>query len=946
MTAGQAERPIYYQGQFLGPEDLAAGVAYSRAQAARHALGGHTWGIAAGLRLREQPTPTGGGRVDVLVEPGYAWDGFGRGIVVAEPYPLPLDLFRPFTGDPTGPGRPIEVWIRYDERTTQSPRPGYESCEPGDHDARAVETFRIEAGPRPAHPDRHDPVDLADRRVDAEQALRLIDPNAPPLPDESVPHQALPGDGERVRWLIPLGVVRWLPSNDPNLPGALLASTPADLLETSRRRRYVGVVAAAVEAAGGTVRVHDRTAAPSAAVSDELLQVGGDLRVDGDARLFGGAVQWYDATGGNNGVPLTLSRVEDNGQGGSDLRAQLGQQGAGTHRLTVGHTAPAGFQDLVVVRDDGRVGIGAASPTNPLHVSGTLGIRQNSLYLSGGPGWSSIAYNAHHDPANTQWVIPDPARRSMTIELDDFNDITRLEVYGTLTPGGTDWRSRLRIVGQTGDISMAVNGGRVGVGTTSPTNLLHINGTLGVRQNSLYLSGGPGWSSIAYNAHHDPANTQWVIPDPARRSMTIELDDASALPRMEVYGTQTPGGSDWVSRLRVYGVSGDVAMAHSGGRVGVGTASPTNALHVSGNLGLRQNSLYLSGGPGGSSLSYNAHRDATNTTWVIPDPARRSMTVELDDFNDTPRFEVWGTQNPGAADWLQRLRVLGRNGDVVMAHNGGNVGIGAAAPGNRLHVSGQAPAPGAAGPGDPAVSTHVARIENLSNSAQADVLALRVAGTGIGTGIGTGNNFITFLRGNNLGAGAIEGNIAGGVTYRTTSADFAETLPRLRPEERLEAGDVVGVHAGRISRRTAGADHLAVITARPAVAGNLPDPEVADQYEDVALLGQVPVKVRGSVGAGDAIVPSGREDGTAVAVPRDEESLTWLGQLVATAWESSAEPGLKLVTAAVGLAPAQLATRVRALAAAQQEQITALRDLVEQVRTSTGRASGPAKEEL
>ncbi|MCB0785516.1 MAG: hypothetical protein KDC02_15090, partial [Flavobacteriales bacterium] len=60
-------------------------------------------------------------------------------------------------------------------------------------------------------------------------------------------------------------------------------------------------------------------------------------------------------------------------------------------------------------------------------------------------------------------------------------------------------------------------------------------------------------------------------------------------------------------------------------------------------------------------------------------------------------------------------------------------------------------------------------------------------------------------------------------------------------------GDVVGVHGGRISRRTEGAQHVLAISSRPIVLGNMPEEGLEHLYERVGFLGQVPVKVAGPV---------------------------------------------------------------------------------------------------
>jgi len=53
MAVDQDQRPTFFQGQYLGPDDLTAAVDYGRIQLARHSLGAHTWGIAIGLQLIE-----------------------------------------------------------------------------------------------------------------------------------------------------------------------------------------------------------------------------------------------------------------------------------------------------------------------------------------------------------------------------------------------------------------------------------------------------------------------------------------------------------------------------------------------------------------------------------------------------------------------------------------------------------------------------------------------------------------------------------------------------------------------------------------------------------------------------------------------------------------------------------------------------------------------------
>jgi hypothetical protein len=133
-----------------------------------------------------------------------------------------------------------------------------------------------------------------------------------------------------------------------------------------------------------------------------------------------------------------------------------------------------------------------------------------------------------------------------------------------------------------------------------------------------------------------------------------------------------------VERLRV----------DTSGNIGIGTPSPTTQLQVNGNTGICQNRLYLSGGDGWASLTYNSHHDSTNTSWVFPDPTRTAVTLEMDDLGGVgSRFEVWSTLPGATTSWLRRLAIDGTTGNVCIVENGGAVGVGTNAPTYSLHLA-------------------------------------------------------------------------------------------------------------------------------------------------------------------------------------------------------------------------------------------------------------------
>ncbi|MGY1694614.1 tail fiber domain-containing protein [Geodermatophilus sp. SYSU D00814] len=207
------------------------------------------------------------------------------------------------------------------------------------------------------------------------------------------------------------------------------------------------------------------------AVAVEELSVEGGTSVAGDLRIgptgqvpLGGTptprVHVADgaimpATGAGEAAGILFAGVPGQAAGRAFLRYSAAQS-AGQSRLTVGVGPGAddvlAFEQMGVERmriADGKVGIGTTAPTHPLSVMDTAGVRQNQLFLSGRAGWSSLTYNGFHGQ-DDQWRCPDPARRGMTIELDDaLNGHGRCEIYGTRTPGGTDWQKLFAVHSQT-----------------------------------------------------------------------------------------------------------------------------------------------------------------------------------------------------------------------------------------------------------------------------------------------------------------------------------------------------------------------------------------------------------------------------------------------------------------------------------------------------------------
>lgn len=152
-----------------------------------------------------------------------------------------------------------------------------------------------------------------------------------------------------------------------------------------------------------------------------------------------------------------------------------------------------------------------------------------------------------------------------------------------------------------------------------------------------------------------------------------------------------------------------------------------------------------------------------------------------------------------------------------------------------------------------------------------------------------------------------------GVYFSSGGADYAEWLEREDPLQNFHPGEVVGIRGGKISRNTAAAHQILVISTNPIVLGNQPEEGKEALFERVAFLGQVPVRVVGAVNVGDYIIPSGKNDGLAIAVNPKDLRTEKFDEIIGIAWEEGKSEVLNIVNMAIGLNTNDLAQRVASM---------------------------------
>lgn len=180
-----------------------------------------------------------------------------------------------------------------------------------------------------------------------------------------------------------------------------------------------------------------------------------------------------------------------------------------------------------------------------------------------------------------------------------------------------------------------------------------------------------------------------------------------------------------------------------------------------------------------------------------------------------------------------------------------------------------------------------------------------------------------------------------GVTYQSGSGDYAEWLPKSNKVEKFLPGEIVGVKGGYISRSTAGADHIMVISHNPIVLGNMPEQDRTPDYEKVAFMGQVLVRTSGKVYPGDLILPSGKNDGVGIAVSPQNIEPEQYSNIVGVAWSESLSDLSGFVNIAVGINAnilARLGTAQEKKLKEQAAEINVLRSQIDRMNIVLSKA--------
>ncbi|QIE59578.1 hypothetical protein G5B37_08385 [Rasiella rasia] len=170
-----------------------------------------------------------------------------------------------------------------------------------------------------------------------------------------------------------------------------------------------------------------------------------------------------------------------------------------------------------------------------------------------------------------------------------------------------------------------------------------------------------------------------------------------------------------------------------------------------------------------------------------------------------------------------------------------------------------------------------------------------------------------------------------GVEYASGNGDYAEWLQRENFSEYITAGDIVGVKGGKITKDITNAEQIMVVSHRPIILGNAPDKNKTHIGNNVAFMGQVPVKVLGPVRTGDFIVASTSIKGYGVAISQKDMTANDFKFAVGRSWDENLLEGPKMINTVVGVHNGDWASIITKLKEKQQHYEVKYKALEKQV---------------
>ena len=339
-------------------------------------------------------------------------------------------------------------------------------------------------------------------------------------------------------------------------------------------------------------------------------------------------------------------------------------------------TAPTntGITERMVISSSGNVGIGTSTPTTTLNVNGTT-------FLQGGQ--TTVRGNTATSAATAFRVENSNATSLLTILNDGTSAFNTSHLYVS-------------------------SSGRVGIGTTNPSNTLQVSGSLwatNITASSLPSSTQPNiigydtasgiftyFSTSSFVGGSGTQNyiTRWSGPNTITTSSIYEsgsrigIGIGAVLPNARLH---ISGANNEALLIASSSTAPSALFVSGSGRVGIGTSSPQSQLHIYTNqspyIGLFSRVENTSGTTIVSASAIQTKIDTLNAASIIPHAY--NINILNSSTGEGGITNLYGVHvnllNSGSDNWA-----IYTSGSTK-SYFGGKVGIGTTSPSARLHVT-------------------------------------------------------------------------------------------------------------------------------------------------------------------------------------------------------------------------------------------------------------------
>jgi len=346
----------------------------------------------------------------------------------------------------------------------------------------------------------------------------------------------------------------------------------------------------------------------------------------------------------------------------------------------------ASGSNVLIANGGGSVGIGNVSPSSRLHVSGSVIVDPASTYgysegirINKAPNSYSVIHfggvaGSYNNTNAGQWTMgSDNAATSKFFLMENGNTfLTVLPTSGNVGIGTTTPGAKLEIKDSAGPsiygirtsnrFGFSVDNSAVDIGARDAGDVYIMTGA-GTRVVSFLSTGNVGIATTTPSYKLDVEGTsqfsQPVIvgtPTNASHAATKSYVDSSV----------TGAATQWTTT--------STGVYYNLGNVGIGTVSPNKTLQIEGSLGVSYN--------GASNFNVSTYGYTTQrSAWI-------TQLSGTGDHANVPLSIVADIASTRTANYFNVSNLSGATGGIFTIYKDGNVGIGTAAPAQKLEISG------------------------------------------------------------------------------------------------------------------------------------------------------------------------------------------------------------------------------------------------------------------